>query len=1064
MKAKEKYHPLFLGPYQPALEEAFLNLIKRKKDRDSLAPAVVLVGSNLLGVYLRRLLVLKGLDHFNIRFLTFIDLAKALAAEPLSQQEFHPLPRFGDLVCVSILAKKIETNAYFRPIADRRGFQRSLLGTFQDLWDGGVEDLRVKNEKKLLEIDRLYQGYREMIGKGFYNESHLLFCACNRVSNFREVFGCRQLILYGFYDFTENQRQLVKACAEELEITAFMPWRESSGFGYAAMTLQWYQDVGFQVNPMAKPVTESHHSLQWLQRNLFQEKATGLKTPDDGAVAIIAAPSEVQEVREIAREILRIAQEDNIPFQEMAILLRTPDFYGNLIQEMFQNLGIPFYLQGGIPLVQTQEGKSTLLLLDLIGTDLPRAQVMEFLTFAPIAWSRFFKEEPSPSQWDLISRQAGIVEGRKQWEGKLSALFSRRKDEEQIEDLNGVMWSGQTAVDFWKFLQDFFAGLERIPRKGTWKEIAEAIVNLMEAYFEESEGREAIFEILRDMVSLDSFIAEVDRRQFQEIFAEALKVKKLKQGAFQMGGVCVLDLMPARGLSFRVVFIPGLVERVFPAPARQDPLLLDHERRKMNDVLGKKGNIPLKRLRFHEEKILFSLGVGSAREKLILSYPRLDPSSGRERIPSFFLLKVAEALHGEAMDYTRLEALPEFRRVALSRFGPEHGEQAIDEGEFDLAQIARALKRKDRREIAYLKPLFPVLQRAENLARFRWGFRSFTEYDGCLHSTRALHLLQGRFALSKQILSPTRLETYASCPFQYFLSTVLGLQSFPPPEEILRIQPLDRGRVVHDLLFRFYREVVKKNIEPFQPEQIDTYEKVLVDVAEQVFSEAETAGITGAPLLWEIDRQEILEDLRRFIKKEWEESLGWIPTHFEIGFGHQNSRSKAASDTGAISLSLEGRSTVSFRGRIDRVDFSPDASCLRVIDYKTGNVEGRQDGFSGGTALQLPLYLLASCRIWKEADIEKSFAEYDSVSRKGRFKRLQFLGENWPEKEKTLKKIIHIISRGILEGTFFPYREEDGSCDFCDFRALCEQGTDALFQRKRTDPRAKPFLEMKTIP
>jgi ATP-dependent helicase/DNAse subunit B len=163
-------------------------------------------------------------------------------------------------------------------------------------------------------------------------------------------------------------------------------------------------------------------------------------------------------------------------------------------------------------------------------------------------------------------------------------------------------------------------------------------------------------------------------------------------------------------------------------------------------------------------------------------------------------------------------------------------------------------------------------------------------------------------------------------------------------------------------------------------------------------------------------------------------------------------------------LTLEEQSTGSFRGRIDRVDFSPDGSRLRVIDYKTGIVEGQPDGFGGGTTLQLPLYLLASCRIWKQADIEKSWAEYDSVSRKGKFKRLLFHGENWEEKEKTLKKIIQIISQGILEGTFFPWREEDRSCDYCDFQTLCEQGTSALFRRKRNDHRAAAFLEMRDIP
>jgi hypothetical protein len=69
MKRTEGEHRLFLGPFQPDLESEFLALIKKKKEGDPLAPMPVLVGSNLLGVYLRRFLVLSGLDHMNLRFL-----------------------------------------------------------------------------------------------------------------------------------------------------------------------------------------------------------------------------------------------------------------------------------------------------------------------------------------------------------------------------------------------------------------------------------------------------------------------------------------------------------------------------------------------------------------------------------------------------------------------------------------------------------------------------------------------------------------------------------------------------------------------------------------------------------------------------------------------------------------------------------------------------------------------------------------------------------------------------------------------------------------------------------
>jgi len=189
-----------------------------------------------------------------------------------------------------------------------------------------------------------------------------------------------------------------------------------------------------------------------------------------------------------------------------------------------------------------------------------------------------------------------------------------------------------------------------------------------------------------------------------------------------------------------------------------------------------------------------------------------------------------------------------------------------------------------------------------------------------------------------------------------------------------------------------------------------------------------------------------------------------IPTYFEILFGFKGFRSRKEWSSEPVLLTLEDGTSFSLRGRIDRVDFSPEGDRLRVIDYKTGKLKGKEDGFSGGTTLQLPLYLMAACRIWKQADLEKSRAEYYLVSRKGKFSRLVFRGEGWKEKEKKLKKILDIIARGIREGIFFPFREEDRDCGYCDFRGLCEHGVDVLFQKKKSDPQAATFLEMREIP
>ena len=83
-------HTLFTGGFR-ALEERFLDEVRALKRDDPLRPVDVLVGSNLLGVYLRRRAAgaLGGIA--NLRFLTFLDLARERAPGPDPRPPMPPL-------------------------------------------------------------------------------------------------------------------------------------------------------------------------------------------------------------------------------------------------------------------------------------------------------------------------------------------------------------------------------------------------------------------------------------------------------------------------------------------------------------------------------------------------------------------------------------------------------------------------------------------------------------------------------------------------------------------------------------------------------------------------------------------------------------------------------------------------------------------------------------------------------------------------------------------------------------------------------------------------------------
>src|SRR5947209_10372813 len=139
----------------------------------------------------------------------------------------------------------------------------------------------------------------------------------------------------------------------------------------------------------------------------------------------------------------------------------------------------------------------------------------------------------------------------------------------------------------------------------------------------------------------------------------------------------------------------------------EDPLLRDEERRPLAELETSEDRIAA-------ERLALRLAVGAAGRKLLLSWPRIDLSQGRARVPSFYGLEVVRAGEG------RLPAFADLSRRAEQASGaragwpaPRRAADAIDEAEHDLALLAGALQRPQdsRGTAAYLLESNPHLCR-----------------------------------------------------------------------------------------------------------------------------------------------------------------------------------------------------------------------------------------------------------------------------------------------------------------------------------------------------------------
>jgi len=798
---------------------------------------------------------------------------------------------------------------------------------------------------------------------------------------------------------------------------------------------------------------------------------------DDDSVELVTGPGEAAEARAIARRLLREAAR-GVPFEEMAVLLPRPDPYAPLFTDLLGRLGIPHQLHPSLPLRFGRCARSLLLLFRSRG--LARQAVMELLTFAPIPFEIMLGEAVRawPSRWDQVSRDAQIVSGLERWIIGLRSFAELEREGAGLDaNPDRAERRLRTAADaeaLLRMVELLALELDALSGEATWREWSERLKGVCERWVaprgDPDREREAVLRVLTELSGLSTIDARVAWSEVEAVVETRFERKRLPLDPPGSGAVHVGALDALAGLPFRVVAIPGLGEGGYPGVLRPDPFLLDPEREALAEAAPPPSAAPPARKktagkaqlslfaepgparsggalvttqdRLLEARRLFQRAVGQARERLILTYPRADPRSGRERLPSLFFVAAASARAGRALSGSELEGL-------VREDVPDSLDAALDPGERDRLRV-----REGGQPAAEAIATGSIFFRQSRWAvRGRWSNR-LTIYDGLLadlpeEARRKLDPLS-----ASGPISASRLATFSRCGFMYLLQYVLRLEPALEPEERKRLEPLERGDLFHRVAERFLRECRDRGELPLQ--DAEATRTRLIEMAE----EALAAHVAGSPprftLLWEREKTRFRQTLLGWLAREAAGNERAMPAHFEVSFGMGQSPSGGEPHAPApLTFDLGDGRMLRMSGKIDRIDRRPDGT-LVLRDYKTGKAPKDELGiFRGGKQLQVPFYILAAAQLFPDAPVVEAFLDYVDGGR-------QVAVDPDVVRSEGFRALLGGLVEAIGQGLFV---QEPSACPWCDFTAVC--GPRPLLERRRqikgSDPQLIRILRLRDM-
>lgn len=737
------------------------------------------------------------------------------------------------------------------------------------------------------------------------------------------------------------------------------------------------------------------------------------------------------------REALRHALSTGAHWDQVELAVTDVDNYGTALASLGDELGIPYSLKEGVPMIRSRAGRSLERYLRWLDSGLPATPIRHALEQGELVTS---SADVSAADVARAIRSANIGWGRDRWLGALARFENgtwvhsrlRERDERaEGEDATArearlkatasatVLLLKQLTVIMPEVPEPSVGGAEGARIKTStlaahaigWLDLVSTAIELQGEQHALKRLRGRLEELAAHDRSERSFalaLAELrqgieDLRAFPS--ADGASARRISTP----GAVHLTDITQAGATGRPRLYLLGMDADRTSSVSGTDPILDEDTRAGIGAVIPS-----LRERSARKERALFRVLNGLSGQ-LWMSYATQSDSSGREASPSPHLLAAArQTWKKPELSYDEL------RDALGAPAGAARGHAPLDRRDVWLSAIAAGTELADG--AAQVNTAWPLLARGFNLHQSAES-SALTEWHGIV--TDAANQT-GFLVDPTERISPTSLETLAKCPLSWFYHYGLRLRL---PEDVefeatTWLDPRQRGLLLHAIFEQFVTAWMGKQAQLGLDEAADTLAAIVTNAL--LIQRQEIPPPSEMVFLQEVEKIERI--VWHFMAQEIEYAdATWITVEAKFpGLGAQTTF-----------VTSDG-TTLQIGGFIDRVDRYADGT-LRIVDYKTGSsrpytLTSKDAPLKGGRILQPAIYAAGASQALGGDVVQFEY---------------RFPKERSPKDRVTLTKeefaaapeIVTSLLTHMRTGQFIPTNTAT-DCSYCDYRSICRVSTD----------------------